>query len=66
MGAVLASMIGQIGLPGGGISYGHHYSSIGVPTSGAVGAGAFPRNPDSGKPIRHTSKDFKGASSTIP
>ena len=40
MGAVLASMIGQIGLPGGGISYGHHYSSIGVPSSGAAGPGA--------------------------
>ena len=27
MAAVLAAMLGQIGLPGGGISYAHHYSS---------------------------------------
>ncbi|STY60132.1 Trimethylamine-N-oxide reductase precursor [Mannheimia haemolytica] len=36
MGAVLASMLGQIGLEGGGISYAHHYSSIGIPESGAA------------------------------
>ncbi len=46
MAAVLASMLGQIGLPGGGISYAHHYSSIGVPSSGASGPGAFPSTPD--------------------
>ncbi len=66
MGAVIATMLGQIGLPGGGISYGHHYSSIGVPSSGASTPGAFPRNMDAGKSPEHTSKDFKGASSTIP
>ena len=44
MGAVLAAMIGQIGLPGGGISYGHHYSGIGVPSTGFAGPGGFPRN----------------------
>ncbi len=66
MGAVLAAMLGQIGLPGGGVSYGHHYSSIGVPSSGAAGPGGFPRNPDSGKKPRHENTDFKGASSTIP
>ncbi|NLC28658.1 MAG: molybdopterin guanine dinucleotide-containing S/N-oxide reductase [Campylobacteraceae bacterium] len=35
----LASMLGQIGLPGGGFSLGHHYSGAGVPTrkSAAIG-----------------------------
>lgn len=66
MSAVLATMIGQIGLAGGGISYGHHYSGIGIPASGAAMPGAFPRNLDEGvKPI-FTSTDFKGASSVIP
>ena len=66
MAAVLATMVGQIGLPGGGISYGHHYSSIGVPSSGAAAPGAFPRNLDEGQKPIFDSTDFKGASSTIP
>ena len=66
MGAVLAAMLGQIGLPGGGISYAHHYSSIGVPSSGASGPGGFPRNVDKYKKPRHENDDFKGYSSTIP
>jgi len=66
MAVVLAAMIGQIGLPGGGISYSHHYSASGVPSSDAVGPGGFPRNLDPGKEPRHKNKDFKGASSTIP
>ncbi|WP_076412737.1 trimethylamine-N-oxide reductase TorA [Shewanella sp. UCD-KL12] len=66
MAAVLATMIGQIGLPGGGISYGHHYSSIGVPSSGAAAPGAFPRNLDEDQKPLFDSNDFKGASSTIP
>ncbi|WP_065188048.1 trimethylamine-N-oxide reductase TorA [Shewanella woodyi] len=66
MAAVLATMIGQIGLPGGGISYGHHYSSIGVPSSGAAAPGAFPRNLDEDQKPIFDSNDFKGASSTIP
>lgn len=66
MAAVLATMIGQIGLPGGGISYGHHYSSIGVPSSGAAAPGAFPRNLDEDQRPLFASSDFKGASSTIP
>lgn len=37
MGAVLAAMIGQIGLPGGGVSYSHHYSGVGIPPTGASG-----------------------------
>lgn len=66
MGAVLAAMLGQIGLSGGGISYAHHYSSIGVPSSGASGPGGFPRNVDKFKKPQHESEDFKHYSSTIP
>ncbi|MGS0682334.1 trimethylamine-N-oxide reductase TorA [Shewanella sp. 125m-7] len=66
MSAVLATMIGQIGLPGGGISYGHHYSGIGIPSSGAAAPGAFPRNLDDGQKQLFDSTDFKGASSVIP
>lgn len=66
MAAVLATMIGQIGLPGGGISYDHHYSSIGVPATNAAAPGAFPRNLDENQKPLFDSTDFKGASSTIP
>ena len=66
MAAVLATMLGQIGLPGGGISYGHHYSSIGVPSTGAAAPGGFPRNLDEGKKPLFDNNDFKGASKTIP
>ncbi|WNC71687.1 trimethylamine-N-oxide reductase TorA [Thalassotalea psychrophila] len=66
MGAVLAAMLGYIGLPGGGVSYAHHYSGIGVSSSGAAGPGAFPGIPDSDEHIKHKSDDFKGASATIP
>ncbi|WP_170604108.1 trimethylamine-N-oxide reductase TorA [Ruegeria arenilitoris] len=66
MGAIIAAMLGQIGLPGGGISYSHHYSGIGVPTSGASMPGAFPLNLDIGvNPVR-SDDNFLGASSTIP
>ncbi|MCL6263749.1 trimethylamine-N-oxide reductase TorA [Craterilacuibacter sp. RT1T] len=66
MGAVLAAMLGQIGLPGGGISYAHHYSSIGVPASGAAMPGAFPLNLDAGKKPKYPSTDYKGYSAVIP
>ncbi|MFD2167485.1 trimethylamine-N-oxide reductase TorA [Thalassotalea euphylliae] len=66
MGAVLASMLGEIGLPGGGISYAHHYSGIGVSSTGAAAPGAFPLNPDNNDDRIHKNQDFKGASSTIP
>ncbi len=66
MGAVLAAMLGQIGLPGGGVSYAHHYSSVGVSSTGAAGPGGFPRNPDIGSEPVHKSTDFKNFSSTIP
>ncbi|MCG6343845.1 trimethylamine-N-oxide reductase TorA [Vibrio fluvialis] len=66
MGAVLAAMIGQIGLPGGGISYGHHYSGIGVPSTGFAGPGGFPRNLDQGAKPKWDNNDFNGYSRTIP
>ncbi|MBY7836159.1 trimethylamine-N-oxide reductase TorA [Vibrio fluvialis] len=66
MGAVLAAMIGQIGLPGGGISYGHHYSGIGVPSTGFSGPGGFPRNLDQGAKPKWDNNDFNGYSRTIP
>lgn len=66
MGAVLASMLGQIGLPGGGISYSHHYSAIGIPSSGATMPGAFPLNLDKGKKPKYPNTDYKGYSPVIP
>ncbi len=66
MGTVLAAMLGQIGLPGGGVSYSHHYSGIGVPQTGASMPGAFPLNLDLGKTPKYDSTDFKGASGVIP
>ncbi|OED41978.1 trimethylamine N-oxide reductase I catalytic subunit [Endozoicomonas sp. (ex Bugula neritina AB1)] len=66
MAAVLATMNGQFGLAGGGISYGHHYSSIGTPSSGAASPSAFPLNPPEDAVPVFPSKDYKGYSSTIP
>ncbi|KJY79834.1 trimethylamine-N-oxide reductase TorA [Vibrio nigripulchritudo] len=64
--AVVAAMVGQIGLPGGGISYGHHYSGIGVPSTGFAAPGGFPRNLDQGMKPKWDNKDFNGYSRTIP
>lgn len=66
MAAILAAMLGQIGLPGGGISYSHHYSSVGVSSSGASMPGAFPLNLDTGRTPRHDNSDYQGYSSAIP
>lgn len=66
MGAILATMLGQVGLPGGGVSYSHHYSGVGVPETGANMPGAFPLNLDLGKVPEHNIDDFKGASSVVP
>ncbi|UXI02319.1 trimethylamine-N-oxide reductase TorA [Photobacterium sp. TY1-4] len=66
MGAVLAAMLGQIGLPGGGVSYSHHYSGVGIPPTGASGPGGFPRNLDQGKKPKWDNDDFNGYSSSIP
>lgn len=58
---VLASMVGQIGLPGGGVGFGWHYNGGGTVTSVrvcAVGAGSI-NNP-------RGEMDFRGASAHIP
>lgn len=64
--SVIAAMLGQIGLPGGGISFSHHYSSVGVSSSGAAMPGAFPLNLDTGRESKHTNDDYNGYSSVIP
>ncbi|CAM2953081.1 trimethylamine-N-oxide reductase TorA [Vibrio neptunius] len=64
--AVVAAMVGQIGLPGGGISYGHHYSGIGVPSTGFAAPGGFPRNLDPGMKPKWDNNDYNGYSKTIP
>ncbi|MGF1685734.1 trimethylamine-N-oxide reductase TorA [Photobacterium japonica] len=66
MGAVIATMLGQIGLPGGGISYSHHYSGVGIPPTGAAGPGGFPRNLDEGMTPIWDNNDYKGYSKTMP
>lgn len=66
MAVVLASMLGKIGLPGGGISFSHQYSGVGTPYSNAAGPGGFPRNVDEGQVPVWNNTDFKGYSSIIP
>ena len=66
MGAVLAAMLGQIGLAGGGVSYAHHYSSVGVSSSGASMPGSFPSNLDEGQTPKYNNKDYQGYSEVIP
>lgn len=61
---VLASMVGQIGLPGGGVGFGWHYNGGGTVTSaGPVlsGLGSI-ANP----PAAKYKPDFRGASEHIP
>ncbi|AUO63680.1 trimethylamine N-oxide reductase I catalytic subunit [Citrobacter freundii complex sp. CFNIH2] len=61
---VLASMVGQIGLPGGGVGFGWHYNGGGTVTSaGPVlsGLGSI-NNP----PAAKYQADFRGASEHIP
>lgn len=61
---VLASMVGQIGLPGGGVGFGWHYNGGGTVTStGPVlsGLGSI-TNPPQAK----YKADFRGASEHIP
>ncbi|MDE1263183.1 trimethylamine-N-oxide reductase TorA [Vibrio aestuarianus] len=65
-GAVIAAMVGQIGLPGGGISYGHHYSGIGVSSTGFAAPGGFPRNLDTGSKPKWNNENYNGYSKTIP
>jgi len=61
---VLAAMLGQIGLPGGGFGFGWHYNGAGTPTRNGIILSGF--SGSTSTPPRHTSSDFKGASSTIP
>ncbi|QLO83933.1 MULTISPECIES: trimethylamine-N-oxide reductase TorA [unclassified Citrobacter] len=61
---VLASMVGQIGLPGGGVGFGWHYNGGGTVTSGGPvlsGLGSI-NNP----PAAKYKADFRGASEHIP
>ncbi|AKJ43137.1 trimethylamine-N-oxide reductase TorA [Pragia fontium] len=60
---VLAAMLGQIGLPGGGFGFGWHYNGAGVPTRKGVILGGF-SGASSTAPIHNG--DFKNYSSTIP
>lgn len=61
---VLAAMLGQIGLPGGGFGFGWHYNGAGTPTRNGVILSGFSGSTTT--PPRHASTDFKGFSSTIP
>lgn len=61
---VLASMVGQIGLPGGGVGFGWHYNGGGTVTSAGpvlsgLGSIASP-------PAAKYKPDFRGASEHIP
>ena len=61
---VLAAMLGQIGLPGGGFGFGWHYNGAGTPTRKGVILSGF--SGSTSVPPVHTSTDYKGYSSTIP
>lgn len=61
---VLAAMLGQIGLPGGGFGFGWHYNGAGTPTRKGIILSGF--SGSTSTPPRHASTDFKGFSSTIP
>ncbi|MCZ8499195.1 molybdopterin-dependent oxidoreductase [Vibrio lentus] len=63
--AVIAAMVGQIGLPGGGISYGHHYS-IRCIFDWLRCARFFPLNIDQGQSPKYTNTDYNGYSRMIP
>ncbi len=66
MAAIIAAMLGEIGLPGGGISYSHNYSGAGVTSTGASMPSAFPLNLDLGRKPKYDNEDYKGAVSVIP
>ncbi|WP_461535536.1 trimethylamine-N-oxide reductase TorA [Spongorhabdus nitratireducens] len=61
---VLSSMIGQIGLPGGGFGFGWHYNGAGVPTRKASKVPGFTGSAPNGKPKYNG--DFGKYSQTIP
>ncbi len=60
---VIAAMLGQIGLPGGGFGFGWHYNGAGVPTRKGVILGGF-SGATTTPPIHNG--DFKNYSSSIP
>ncbi|WP_159566682.1 trimethylamine-N-oxide reductase TorA [Budvicia diplopodorum] len=60
---VIAAMLGQIGLPGGGFGFGWHYNGAGVPTRKGVILGGF--SGATATPPIHNG-DFKNYSSSIP
>ncbi|WP_395755986.1 trimethylamine-N-oxide reductase TorA [Edwardsiella ictaluri] len=61
---VLAAMLGQIGLPGGGFGFGWHYNGAGTPSRKGVILSGF--SGATNTPPLHNSSDYRGASSTIP
>lgn len=61
---VLASMLGQIGLPGGGFGFGWHYNGAGTPGRKGIILSGF--SGSTTVPPVHDSTDYKGYSSTIP
>lgn len=64
MTVVLAAMLGQIGLPGGGFGFGWHYNGAGTPSRKGVILSGFSGSTNT--PARYAKGDFKGYSSTIP
>lgn len=61
---VLAAMLGQIGLPGGGFGFGWHYNGAGTPGRKGVILSGF--SGSTSIPPVHDNSDYKGYSSTIP
>lgn len=58
MGVALASVLGQIGLPGGGFGTNYHYSSGGTPASNGVFLAQIPAAVQPVKPVK---KPWKGS-----
>ncbi|AKH90247.1 Trimethylamine-N-oxide reductase 1 precursor [Edwardsiella tarda] len=61
---VLAAMLGQIGLPGGGFGFGWHYNGAGTPSRKGVILSGF--SGATNTPPLHNNSDYRGYSSTIP
>jgi trimethylamine-N-oxide reductase (cytochrome c) len=64
MTVVLAAMLGQIGLPGGGFGFGWHYNGAGTPSRKGIILSGFSGSTTT--PPLHADGDFKGYSKTIP
>lgn len=61
---VLAAMLGQIGLPGGGFGFGWHYNGAGTPGRKGIILSGF--SGATTTPPLHDNDDYRGYSSTIP